>query len=350
MKLNSETFGHFWGEEARRYTLQNESGMALKITNYGGIITHWHTPDKAGRPTDIVLGFDTLADYLAGHPYFGALVGRFANRIRSGRFALNRQTFQLAAQDRGNHLHGGLRGFDKYIWHSKTEEGADYVRLILQHRSVHMDEGYPGNLEVEVHYTLYRENCLAIDYFATTDQATIVNLTNHSYFNLSGKPEQGIGAHSIQIHAGKYLEVDEQQIPTGRLIKMDGSPLDCRRPCNMAELFAQAPGMVVDHCYVLEKQNKPNKNAEPSAELHEAAVVEAASSGIRLRLKTDSPALQFYNGNKLGNLPPYQAFAGFCLETQSFPDAPNHPHFPSCVLLPGQNYRHRAEFHLETFG
>ena len=365
MEIRSETFGHLWGEEAKRYVLQNDSGMELKITDYGGIITHWSVPDKTGRPTDIVLGFDTLVDYLAGHPYFGALVGRFANRIHAGRFALNGQNFQLATQDRGNHLHGGLRGFDKYIWQSKVEQDADSVCLILQHRSLHMDEGYPGNLDVEVRYTLYRKNCLAIDYFATTDQATIVNLTNHSYFNLSGK--QDIGTHSIQIHAAQYLEVDEQQIPTGRLVEMEGSYLDCRRPCDMSELFAQSPGKVVDHCYVLEKSPKDfpendksgvrPENTELLPEFCEAAIVEAPSSGIRLRLKTDNPALQFYNGNKLDNLQtkgkqgsPYRAFAGFCLETQSFPDAPNHSHFPSCVLLPGQSYQHRTEFHFENFG
>ncbi|MEM9424992.1 MAG: aldose epimerase family protein, partial [Spirochaetota bacterium] len=341
--------------EVLLYTLENSRGMQLKISDYGGIITHWTVPDRNGEGRDIVLGFDRLEEYLAGHPFLGCIVGRFANRIDKGRFTLEGQEYELAAQANGNHLHGGRRGFDKYIWDSRAERKSASSSLILGLYSPDGDEGYPGALDVEVRYTLFEDKRFRIDYKARLpvggSQATIVNLSNHSYFNLNGNPERGIENHNIQIHADRYVEVDPRQIPTGNLPALAGNSLDCRSMRYMGEIFAAVPDAVVDHCYVL-----TDSLADSMGAFKEVSIVEAPESGIRMRLLTDNVGVQFYNGNKLGNTNQvgkqglrYVRFAGFCLETQCFPDTPNHAHFPSCILQPGEIYTHSAEFHFENF-
>ena len=355
MNITKEPYGKLWNTEASLYTLtnyrencrENHRGIQLKISDYGGIITHFFVPDRNGVARDIVLGFDSFAEYLSGHPFFGAIAGRFANRINGGRFALNGVRYQLAAQSGGNHLHGGVRGFDKYIWDSHIENHRDRVTLVLRHCSADGDEGYPGNLQAEVRYSLCQENRLQIAYRATTDEPTIVNLTNHSYFNLTGDPRRGIEGHKIMINAQRFVAVDNAQIPTGELPAVGGTYLDCREPREMGEMFAAAPRGIVDHCYVLQ---------ERAGFQVEAAQVEAESSGIRMLVSTDNVGMQFYNGNKLGeqkkigkNQVPYPKYAGFCLETQCWPDAPNHAGFPSCVLSPGESYRHNAEFRFTNF-
>ncbi len=346
MKIKQLDYGTLWNKAAYLYILENDNHMSLHITNYGGIISHWFVPDRDGKPKDIVLGFDNFADYLAGHPFFGAIVGRFANRIDKGRFTLNGVAYQLAAQAAGNHLHGGLRGFDKYIWDSRIEEHSTHLDLLLQHCSIDGDEGYPGTVNVLVCYRLYSDNRFAISYEATTDQQTIINLTNHSYFNLSGNPLQNIDEHFIQINAERYVEVDQYQIPTGNLPLVADSYFDCRKLRQMKDMFAQAPNQVLDHCYVMQNQ---------TGKLCDVAVVKEASTGIQMNLATDNIGVQFYNGNKLGEQKKvgkkgilYPRFAGFCLETQCLPDSPNQEKFPSCRLLPGQTYRHKAEFRFET--
>ncbi len=347
MRLFKEPFGKLWNQEASLYTLQNNHGMSIKITDYGGIITHLFVPDRNGDKRDIVLGFDDFKEYLAGHPFFGAIVGRFANRINAGRFALNGQNYQLAAQSFGNHLHGGIRGFDKYIWESYIEESEQSITVVLLHHSPDGDEGYPGNLDASVHYTLHADNRLSITYKARTDKTTIINLTNHSYFNLCGNLFQDITGHRIQINAERFVEVNEQQIPTGMLPELKGSYLDCIDMRSMKDMFSAAPEGSIDHCYVL---------ADNAGKMRRAAIVEAENTGIRMILDTDNAGVQFYNGNKLGAQAKvgkdkilYQTYGGFCLETQCFPDTPNHPKFPSCVLYPGDEYSYSANFRFETF-
>ncbi|WP_083937787.1 aldose epimerase family protein [Hymenobacter aerophilus] len=325
------------GREVRLFTLQNARGMQADITNYGGIITSLLVPDRAGQPGDVVLGFDKLEDYLRRppheSPYFGALVGRYGNRIARSWFTLDGKQYQLATNDGPNHLHGGQRGFDKVVWQATPGTSAAGQTLTLHYTSPNGEEGYPGTLVVTVVYTLTNDNALRLDYTATTDKATPVNLTNHSYFNLSAGQTPDVLAHELTLDADQYTVVDDELIPTGELRPVAATPMDFRQPHAIGARIAQVPGGY-DHNWVLSGQGM-----RPVARVYEPV------SGRTLEVRTDQPGLQFYSGNQLDgrltgkNGQVYGPHAGFCLETQHFPDSPNHPGFPSTILHPGDTLR-----------
>lgn len=341
--LNRHPFGVVDGNLVELVTMTNGRGLSVSIITYGGIVTRIEAPDRQGRPANVVLGFDKVSDYVERSPYFGALIGRYANRIAHGRFRLDGRTYQLAQNNGVNALHGGVRGFDKVVW--RIEEAGDQdgdIRLRLHHHSRDGDEGYPGNLSVDVVYTLADDNALQIDYMAVTDAPTVVNLTNHSYFNLNGESSGDILGHELTIHADRFTPVDDTLIPTGEFRNVAGTPFDFRRPLTIgsridADDEQLRHGLGYDHNYVL--------NAGADGELHLAARVRAPQSGRVLEITTTQPGLQFYSGNQLdGTLTGaggtrYEMRSGFCLETQNFPDAPNQPDFPSAVLRPGETYR-----------
>ncbi|QHL88540.1 galactose-1-epimerase [Nibribacter ruber] len=327
--------------EKRSYTLQNQQGMRVTISNYGGTITSILTPDKYGRLGEVVLGFNDLADYtneayLANQPYFGAIIGRFGNRIDKGRFQLNGQEYQLATNNGENHLHGGIKGFDKVYWHVEEQPAQNGLRL--KYTSPDGEEGYPGTVQVTVLYILTPQNELVIDYQATTDQATPINLTNHSYFNLAGGMAQDALDHVLTIAADRYVKVSESLIPTGELPTVEDTPMDFQTPVAMGARIDQVPGGY-DHTYVLK---------EAGRHLKRAATVEEPVSGRCLEVCTTEPGIQFYSGNFLdGTLRGhggvvYKRHYGFCLETQHFPDSPNQPCFPNTILEPGQKYHQKT--------
>lgn len=329
------------GKTADLYTLTNANGVTAKISNYGGIVTHLYVPDKDGKLEDVVLGFDTLDEYLNGHPFFGALVGRYGNRIGNAQFTLDGQTYKLHENNGPNSLHGGKVGFDKVLWNAQefvTDEGAG---LKLTHLSPDMDEGYPGNLQVEITYTLSNDNTLKIDYKATTDKPTIVNLTNHSYFNLTGL-KRDILEHVVTIAADSLVEVNHQLIPTGRLIPVEGTPFDFNSPHAVGERIDDLSdeqikfGGGYDHCWVLKK--------DLQGDFPLIATVFEPGSGRLMEVFTTEPGVQFYTGNFLngkeqGKGVSYTKRYGLCLETEHYPDSPNQPHFPSVVLRPGETYQ-----------
>ncbi|NND07265.1 MAG: galactose mutarotase [Saprospiraceae bacterium] len=334
------------------YILTNENGMELRITNYGGIIVSWLAPDRSGVLKDIVLGFDDLDGYLTDHPYFGAIVGRYANRINDGKFTLDGKTYQLAQNNNSEHLHGGIKGFDKHLWNATVVE-AKIPSLKLSRRSPDMEEGYPGNLDVEVFYTLDPENTLTIDYRAKTDKKTILNLTNHTYFNLNGDGEDDILEHTLRLNSTRYTPVDDNLIPTGDMDSLDGTPFDFRSPTIMGARIEQddqqlKKGGGYDHNYVLHKHDVDHDHG--SDEMMPVALVYAYKTGRTLEIHSTEPGVQFYTGNFLdGSIKGkggrgYNAHAGFCLETQHFPDSPNQSHFPSVVLSPGEIYRSSTKY------
>ncbi len=323
------------------YTLTNKNGLSAKITNYGGIVIALNVPDKSGQLGDVVLGYDTLEDYLKASPFFGALVGRYGNRIANGKFTLNGIEYTLAQNNGPNSLHGGLKGFDKVIWDPKPIDSPDGPALELTYLSQDGEEGYPGNLLVKVIYTLTHNNELKIDYMATTDQDTVVNLTHHAYFNLAGAGNGDILGHELMIPADRFTPVDETLIPTGELRPVADTPFDFTRPTPVGQRIDQNDeqlkfGGGYDHNYVL-------NNSDGSLAL--AARVSEPTSGRVMEVWTTEPGIQFYSGNFLdgSNIgkggKPYQRRSGFCLETQHFPDSPNHPNFPSTVLKAGQTYQ-----------
>ena len=319
------------------YTLTNKNGMVAKITNYGAIVTELHVPDRNGNVADVALGFDNLDAYLGGHPFFGAIVGRYGNRIAKGKFSIDGQEYTLATNNGANHLHGGKKGFDKVVW-TATRAGKNAVRL--NYVSKDGEEGYPGTLNSTVTYTLTDDNELKIDYEATTDKPTVVNLTNHSYFNLAGDNAGSIHDHWMTINADHYTPVDEGSIPTGEIAPVKGTPFDFTSPHKIGERIEQTPGKPngYDHNYVLNR-----KPGDKSMKL--AARVKEETSGRVMEVWTTEPGVQFYTGNYLdGKLTgkqgkPYAMRHGFCLETQHYPDSPNQPSFPSTVLRPGQTYK-----------
>ncbi len=329
------------------YTLRNKKGMIVKITNYGGIITQWMAPDKDDKMEDVVLGFDSLGGYLKDSPYFGALVGRYGNRIAKGRFKLNGKTYHLAVNNIGNHLHGGLKGFDKVVW--KAESADSIPTLKLTYRSKDGEEGYPGNLDVTVLYELRADNALSITYSAVSDQATPVNLTNHTYFNLTGGAKRDILDHQLILHADQFLPVDKTLIPTGVLKPVEGTIFDFRKQTAMGAHIDDTLNEQIkfgggyDHCWVLTAPVEPLKT--DSAVLKQAASVYEPISGRTLETLTTEPAIQFYTGNFLDgkltgkNGVVYKKRYAFCLETEHFPDSPNQPNFPSTILKPGEVYR-----------
>jgi aldose 1-epimerase len=325
------------GTAVKLFTLANSKGMVAKLTTYGATLTELRVPDRNGKVANVVLGFDNLDQYLKVHPYFGTTTGRVANRIARARFALDGKEYTLAANDGRNHLHGGTKGFDKVVWEAKTLPPTDHeVAMQFSYLSKDGEEGYPGNLSVTVIYTLTDDNELKIDYAATTDKATPVNLTNHSYFNLAGSGD--ILGHEVMIDADRYTPVDEELIPTGEIASVKGIALDFTRPMPIGARIARfkpKPGGY-DHNYVL---NRGGKSLALAAHVHEP------KTGRLMEVLTTEPGIQLYTGNFLdGKLTGhggavYRQHTGLCLETQHFPDAVNHPNFPSTILRPGQTYK-----------
>jgi aldose 1-epimerase len=324
------------------YTLTNANGLVAKVTNYGAIITELHVRDRQGKLGDVVLGFDNLPQYLNGHPYFGATVGRVANRIAKGRFTLDGKTYTLATNNGPNHLHGGLKGFDKVLWKADPQAGA---AMKFTYTSPDGEEGYPGTLAVAVTMTLTDANELRLDYHATTDQPTPVNLTNHSYFNLAGQGD--VLGCELMIAADYYTPSDSTLIPTGEIKAVKGTPMDFTQPRPIGSRFPQLQTSPVgyDHNYVL---NAGGKSLALAARVYEPR------SGRVLEAHTTQPGVQFYTANFLdGSLTGkrevvYRQHTGFCLETQHFPNAVNQAEFPPIILRPGQTYHHTTVFKFST--
>lgn len=328
------------GSEVTLFTLRNAKGMEAQIINYGGIVVSLKVPDRTGRFADVVLGYDKLEDYVKENPYFGCLVGRYGNRIGKGKFSLNGQVYNLATNNGPNHLHGGIKGFDKVLWKATAKEGKTGPTLTLKYVSKDGEEGYPGNLSVTAVYTVTGKNELRLDYVAKTDKDTVCNLTHHSYFNLAG--EGDILKHVVTIPADKFTPVDAGLITTGELRPVDGTPFDFRKPTAIGARVNDKDEQIkfgggYDHNWVI------NRKKEGALSLH-ARVVEPVTGRIMEVLSTE-PGLQFYGGNFLdGKLigkggKAYQYRTGFCMEPQHYPDSPNRPEFPSVVLKPGQVYR-----------
>ena len=329
------------GTDVYLYTLENKNKMCVKITNYGGTVCSILFPDKEGKVEDLLLGFSDLNGYLAeGNPYFGCLVGRFANRINQGIFTLDGVEYKLAQNDGPNHLHGGIKGFDKVVWESKEIEENGCQGIQLTYFSKDGEEGYPGNLSVSVSYILTGENELKIKYEAETDKATPLNLTNHCYFNLCGNAKRDVLDHEVKIFANAYTPVNENLIPTGELAKVEGGPFDFREFKKIGQDIVQVSGGY-DHNFVL--------NLDKSRITKIAEVVENISARV-LEVFTSEPGVQLYTGNFLdGSLIgkegfPYKKHFGFCLETQHFPDSPNCPEFPNVILKPGEKYTQETSY------
>ncbi len=342
-KIQVEEFGKLPdGAVVKRYILKNRNGVIAKVMEYGAILTELWVPDRNGRSANVVAGFDNLEQYLKGHPYFGATTGRYANRIANARFTLDGKEYKLAANNGPNALHGGVKGFDKQLWKSEALEGkAGQQTVRFSYVSKDGEEGYPGNLTVTVAYTLTDQDELMVDYFASTDKATVVNLTNHSYFNLAGTGD--ILGHEVQINAEHYTPVNDQLIPTGELAPVAGTPLDFRKPAIVGDRIDQlkpTPGGY-DHNFVLKRDGDG---------LETAAIVTDPKSGRKLQVLTTEPGMQLYTANFLDgklkgvNGVVYSRHSALCLETQHFPDSPNQAKFPSTVVRPGAAYRSSTVF------
>ncbi len=340
------------GEAVSLYTLKNAHGMELRVIDYGGIILSLKVPDRTGRVADVVLGFDSLGDYERESPYFGAIIGRYGNRIAGGRFTLDGQTYTLARNNGVNHLHGGVRGFDKVVWAATRFERGDSTGLVFRYTSPDGEEGYPGTLRAQVTYTLMESNELIFDYEATTDRATPVNLTQHSYFNLASDGTGDILGHVVVLNADRFTPVDSTLIPTGELRSVQGTPFDFRTPMAIGARVGQNDeqlryGRGYDHNFVLNKGGKGGTKTTAGDPTLAARVYEPRSGRV-MEILTTEPGLQFYSGNFLdGTLRGkhgvvYRHRAGFAMETQHFPDSPNEPAFPSTTLRPGQTYRSRT--------
>ena len=351
LKIDKIQFGETMdGTGVDQFILSNNKGMEVRIITYGGIITSWTAPDKNGGYKDIVLGYNTLAEYEAETPYFGALIGRYGNRIAKGKFSLDNQEYTLAVNNGVNHLHGGLKGFDKVIWDAKTIVSDSTVSLELSYLSKDMEEGYPGNLETKVTYTLNNKDELSVNYEATTDKPTIVNLTQHSYFNLTADFNQDILGHELVINADSFLPVDYTLVPTGELRDVSGTPFDFRTLKAIGthidnENIQLKNGLGYDHCWALNDQDTGVRFVASAYE---------PVSGRLLEVFSDEPGIQFYSGNFLdGTLPSknngvYQHRTGFCLETQHYPDSPNQKNFPSVRLNQGEKYNSKTVFRLSA--
>jgi aldose 1-epimerase len=338
MSITKEKFGTIDGKEVNLYTLKNSSGFSIKITNYGAIVTSIYAPDKNGNLDNIVLGFDNLESYLKETPYFGAIVGRYANRIAKGKFVLDNQEYTLAVNNGLNHLHGGIKGFDKVIWQAEEFQSVNEIGLKLNYMSLDNEEGYPGNLAVKLLYSITNDNEFKIEYLAISDKPTPVNLSHHSYFNLAGTSGRDILDQTLMIAADMYTVVDETLIPTGELRDVGGA-MDFRKPATVGSRINDVPGGY-DHNYVLKNKESFAKVAELSDSL----------TGRKMEVFTDEPGVQFYSGNFLdGTLSGhkgvvYKKHMGLCLETQHFPDSPNHPEFPNTILRPGEEYKQKTVY------
>jgi len=339
--VKKEDFGKVDGRTVELYTLTNRRGVEAKIITYGGAVVSLRVPDRNGKLEDVVLGYDHLDDYLKGTSYFGALIGRYGNRIGNGRFTLNGIEYKLAANNGANHLHGGPKGFDKVVWNGRPLEVKNGVALALTHLSRDGEEGYPGNLSVTVTYTLTDNNELKIEYSATTDKDTIVNLTHHSYFNLAGQASGDILKHQLLIDADRFTPTDAGSIPTGELRSVKGTPFDFTKATAIGERIGNDDdqlkfGKGYDHNWVLKGK---------VGTLRPVAKVFEPMTGRVLEVWTTEPGLQFYSGNLLDGSQigkggkAYQLRSGFCLESQHYPDSPNKPGFPSTVLRRGSKYQ-----------
>jgi len=339
------------GQSVELYTLSNSGGVEVRTINYGCALVSIRVPDREGKMADILLGCDTLEGYLANRSYVGAVCGRYANRIAAGHFTLDGRPYELATNNGVNHLHGGRKGFDKYVWAAEPILQGGMPGIVYSHVSPDGDEGYPGTLRLRVTYTLTERNELAIEYHATTDRPTVLNLTNHSYFNLAGFGSGDIVDHEILINADHFTPVGETLIPTGDVAPVTGTPFDFRRTTRIGARISDPHvqiqrGRGYDHNYVLNKTK--------AGELSHAARLVEPRSGRVLDVHTTEPGMQFYSGNYLdGSIigkggVPCTARTGLCLETQHFPDTPNKPHFPSAVLRPGHEFRSRTVFALST--
>jgi aldose 1-epimerase len=339
--ITKEHFGEVDLQPVYLFTLRNNKGDVVKITNYGGIVTAWTTADRQGERSSVVIGFETLKEYLARHPFFGALVGRYANRIANGHFTLDGVDYTLAANKGGHHLHGGNKGFDKVVWDAEVVEGPT-PGLSLTYLSKDGEEGYPGNLNVNVRYTFNDNNELEIIYRATTDKPTPINLTNHSYFNLTGDVSHTILDHTAIIYADHYTPINDDTIPTGEIKAVEGTPFDFTSPVKIGERIAQT-AFGYDHNYVLNHYGQG---------VRLVAVLSDALSGRQLEVFTDQPGMQFYSGNNLdGTFSTLDGKAigkqaAVCFETQHFPNSPNEPAFPSTILRPGELYQTRTKYRL----
>jgi aldose 1-epimerase len=331
-----DAYGEIEGNKITQYTLTNPKGMSVNIINYGGTVTDIMAPDKNGKMGNVVLGYDSLSGFLqTGNPYFGCLVGRYANRIANAKFILDGKDYTLAPNNNGNTLHGGIKGFDKRIWKASDINTDSVSSIKFSYDSKDGEEGYPGNLHSEVVYTLTKDNELKIEYKATTDKATPVNLTNHCYFNLSAGADSAILDHELLLKADKYTPVDDKLIPTGKIDDVKGGPMDFTSAKKIGRDLAHVTGGY-DHNWVL---NRSGNGLEMIGSLYHAP------SGRFMEVYTTEPGIQFYSGNFLnGTLKntrggaKYIRHAGLCLETQHFPDSPNQPGFPNTILRPGQTY------------
>lgn len=344
--MKRDTFGKAPDGSVDLFTLTNPNGISASITTYGGRVVSLKVPDKKGTLGDIVLGFDTLDGYLAENPYFGALIGRYGNRIGKARFTLDGKVYELAANDGPNSLHGGKKGFDKVIWTPADVSTSDVPALELRYVSKDREEGYPGELTSVVTYSLTKQNELKIDYKATTTMNTVLNLTNHSYWNLAGQGEGDILGHQLTIAASKFTPVDKTLIPTGQLKSLDGSPLDFRNATAIGERIDKDDeqlkfGKGYDHNFCIDGAD---------GTLKRCAIVTDAKSGRTMEVLTTHPGVQFYTGNFLdGTLKGkggkvYGRRSALCLETQHYPDSPNKPEFPTSELKPGETYQHTTVY------
>jgi aldose 1-epimerase len=347
MKIQSADFGKLPnGKNAKLFTLSNDNNLKVKITNYGGIVTAIEMPDKNGNIENVVCSFEKLEDYLSdeylgSYPYFGALIGRFGNRIAKGHLPFDGKVYQMAINNGPNHLHGGSTGFDKRLWEAKTTEKDDAVELELCYLSPHLEENYPGNLKVKCVYSLNNKNEFTLEYFAETDQATVVNLTNHTYFNLTGGKENILN-HELKLTAKKMTEMEEQ-IPTGKIIPVEGTPFDFTKPKTFARDLDQLPTGYDDN-FVLDNENGDLKNT---------ASLKEKKSGRQVEVFTTQPGVQLYTGYwipelTIGGTKKFGSYSGVALETQHYPDSPNHDNFPKTLLQPGETYNEKTIYKFEA--
>jgi aldose 1-epimerase len=349
-QISKEAFGKTKdGTPVDLFILRNTKGAEARICNYGGLVISLKVPDRHGKLGDVVLGYDNLDGYLKSSPYFGALVGRYGNRIAKGKFTLDGKEYTLAINNGPNALHGGIKGFDKVVWTPKMLALPEGPALELRYVSKDGEEGYPGNLSVTAVYSLTEDNGLKLEYTATTDKDTVVNLTQHTYFNLAGKGDNL--HHEVMIHADKFTPVDSTLIPTGELRPVEGTPFDFRKPTTIGARINQDDeqlkfGKGYDHNWVINK---------PAGKLGLMARVAEPTSGRVLEVLSTEPGLQFYTGNFLdGTITGkggwvYQFRNAFCMEPQHYPDSPNHPNFPSVVLKPGQVYKHTLIYRFSVY-
>lgn len=339
------------GERVTQFTLTNENGLRARVIDYGGILVTLEAPDREGRLGNVTLGCDTIENYEKNSPYFGAVIGRYANRIRGGKFSLDGVEYTLATNDGDHHLHGGDVGFDKVVWAAEPLEAADGMSVRFTYLSKDGEEGYPGNLQCTSTYTLTNANELMMEHRAKTDKATIVNISQHSYWNLAGQGEGDILGHELKIYADRFTPVDAGLIPTGELKQVLGTPMDFIKPHKIGERIAEVEGGY-DHNYVLFERNFVLM--KEGVTLKAAAIATEASSGRVMEVFTTEPGIQLYTGNFLDGSfagrdgKTYPKHGGFCLETQKFPDSPNQPSFPSPTLRPGEEYVHTTLHRFST--